>query len=800
MIDHYGSRLRQNYTDKLRSFNDRSYSKFPAGYSEPEYMPYLPLLSIIMKKSSKGYAKWLHSAGTDEVQRSGEEKVLFEDILKPGPEKQLKLILIEGKPGTGKSTLVKELVSRWVKQSDEILNIYKIVIFIQLRSQFYHNITNIEDLFFYEDINMTKLMCEIKQRRGADILWILDGFDELPSPLRQDSSVFVQLIRTKIDFLVKSTVIVTSRHSAASKFYRDLYSDTKHIKIIGFNDTSIQQYVTEYFKNETIVKAFKLYYKGNPMIENMLQVPLTCNIVCLIFNDTYSDNTQYPETLTTLYNWYMRILLKRHLIDANVTDHDSTMPQHLILEVDFSVPGLAENFKLAKVSQKFSSLSKLAFDGVIKRKHIFEKVSNSVDKLSMMDTIFWTFMNDQMNSSSFLHPKLQEYLAAIYLVNNQNEIFTFNNSLTHNPSLKGVLVLYVGLLKIIKKEVDNVTLDILLKYMKVYKVPKRLYLAPVLQHCLYEHDSLIHNLTLEDYTGYTVTHDRYRSDFDNFIQGFLVAYTASAGYNITYSVSFSSLHELQLFNKGCQSSGVMRGKLEIELDKIDSDISEEVMDISAAVVKLAIFQAVEFKNISKIISKLYLSLQSLDLIISNCLSCNLTDHPLLKLNNLCTLSLWFNADLKIFTENTIKLLEDLTAPGRPLKKLQVRLSFVNISYILGLLRILKQNTSLEWLEIGTVSLTYPHAHILYDSCNRMLQIKGNSTVDLYTILNSLPPIELTSIELTLYPFTTVSKLCCIYAAVCKATVHSELNLLPKMFTYYNYLFAMCYRIMIKSLH
>ena len=768
VIDCYESLLRQNYRKQLKKFNDRKFSEFPAGVSKPKYLPpYLPLLSIIMKNDSKDYTEWLHSADINKVQRSGEETVLIEDILKqPVSTEKLRLVLIEGEPGIGKSTLAKELVSRWVKQSDEILNTYKIVIFIQLRSKTYHNIKSIKDLLVVDKkINMTNLMVEIENRKGANILWILDGFDELPSQLRQNSSVFIQLITDKIDILENSAVIVTSRHSAASVLYRYLYSDsTKHIKIIGFNDTSIQQYATEYFKNETIMEAFKLYYKGNPMIESMLQVPLTCYIVCLIFNDTYLDKKPYRNTMTTFYNQYVRILLKRHLIKANMIEYNYPMPEHLILEANFNI------YKLANISQDFFSLSKLAFDGVIEQKRIFGKESNSVDKLSMMDTIVSIYCGDEANSSSFLHATLQEYLAAIYLVNNRNEIFKFKLASIYHSStrLEGVLVFYVGLLKIIEMEVDNVTLGILSStYMTKYN--KLLSLTPVLQRCLYEHNALIHNLILEDCTDSTVFYFTYRSGFDNFIQGFLVAYIASASYNNRHSVSFSSLHELQLFNKGYQSFAVMRAKMKIGLVKINNDILEALTNISAIVVELGILQPFEIKKNNILV-------HSTNFAVPNCLFCNLTNHPLLwKLNNLNKLVLILT-DPRLLIESDIKLLEVFMALCRPLKELHFILSSIaNISYAIGHLEalIIKQNISLEQLKIVTL---FSGSFYNYYFHNRKLKIKC-SEVELYTILHILPPIKLTSIRMNFYtPPVSI-----LYNIKCNATVYSKLTLLkPKI--------------------
>ena len=756
VIDHYGSHLRQNYSEQLKRYNDRKYSKFPAGISEPNYdMPYLPLISIIMKNSRKEYAEWLHIADIDEVQGSGEENVRIDDILQPVSDEKLRLVLIEGEPGIGKSTLAKELVSRWVKQSDKNLNRFEIVIFIQLRSETYHNVKSIEDLFVVDKkINMTNLMVEIENRKGANILWILDGLDELPSHLRWDS-VFVQLIKGEIDILLESTVIVTSRHSATSGLHYLLYSNrTKHINIKGFNDTSIQQYATKYFNNKEMMEAFRIYYERNPMIESMLRVPLTCNIVCLIFDDTYQhDNKPYPNTTTTLYNQYVRMLLRRHLIEAKVIKYNYTMPQHLILEADFNIS------ELANISQDFFLLSKLAFDGVIKQKYIFGEESNNVDKLSMMDTIVSFYHRDEVKSSSFLHATLQEYLAAIYLVNNGGPNSTTLKKNRFRSNFENVLAFYVGLLGMINcSEVDNSTSNFLqnygkrtLNYYDEYdsllikeKEHVQLHVFTLLQRCIYEHNSLKYHLDIE-FEDYTIHFNQiFASDFDNFISGFLVA-----AYSHTYCVSFHSLQELKSFNKGLlyQSSAV-RGSLQIFLNFNASDNLEELFKIPEHVPTLLIleYSSVNFQNISKLFS----NLQLLKFAITDCLLCrfNLADHPLLKLNKLNTLML--SIDPQNFNDSDLEVLKELTAPGRPLRKLHIG-PYSVMPYNDKVMALIRQNTSLEELFIGIVRRSKNYrlsSYIWYYPSSKSLRITCKEQ-ELGFIVASLPPIKLAYIDFLL---------------------------------------------------
>ena len=198
------------------------------------------------------------------------------------------------------------------------------------------------------------------------------------------------------------------------------------------------------------------------------------------------------------------MLLRRHLIEARVIEYDYTMPQHLILKASFSIA------ELANISQNFFSLSKLAFDGVIKQKYIFEEESNRVDKLSLMDTIVSFYCQDEVKSSSFLHATLQEYLAAIYLANNGGPNSTTLKKYRYRSNFKNVLAFYVGLLRMINWEVDYSTSNFLQNYGKqiltnkdkydslLIKEKKRvqLHVSTFLQRCIYEHNLLKYQLDI----------------------------------------------------------------------------------------------------------------------------------------------------------------------------------------------------------------------------------------------------------------------------------------------------------------
>ena len=688
IIDQYATQLRENYSMVLKNYKDVKYNKFPAaGRSVFVNAPFINLVSILLTKKN---VTFLHSTKVEELKQNNEiMKIQFEDILIPVSNEKLKFVLMEGEPGIGKSTLVKELALRWAKQSDRLLNQYEIVILIQLRFETYQKAKDITDFFVDfkdQNINMTELKLEVKKRKGEGILWILDGFDELPNHLRSNS-IFIQLISG--DIFPKSTVIVTSRPVASDPLLTFLHNhNSKRISLRGFDSDKSMEYASKYFNNSQVFSKFQVYYSSNLVIESMLYNPLNCYIVCTIFNDFIATNsTQYPRTMTALYNHYVRVLLKRHLLDVGIiTDIDYIMPKKLIREIDFKNSGLGNIWK------NFSLLSEKAYDGVMKQEYIFGKELHNVTKLSMMDTVVNHFAFDKDESSSFLHTTLQEYLAAIYLANN----FIVRDDRSHQ-NLKVVLTFYVGILKMIDRKLDPAALDILKKNMTVNEIGKKVHIGSLLIDCLYEDDSLMYKMgyLLNQYVS---AHSDFITDFQFYIFGYLVA-----AQNITYDASFFHLNQLKAFHKGLISHSIINGKLKITLffstdERHTKSALKELLNMANhVIIALKIPSSPYYLDDPAIFCNIISnsqSLQELTLHIDS-LSCNSTSkNPLLKLKKLRKLTLQINFP----HDNAFKTLRELTAPKRPLKKLDIKVVSLGLNYT-KILNLIRKKSSLEELRI-----------------------------------------------------------------------------------------------------
>ena len=721
-IDDYASKLREKYNETLTRYKDPNINKYPAaGPIAPDkaVVPFIPLKLIRVKSlKKKEDAEFLFRTNKENLKRNIFEEIKIYDILKPLTDKRLRFVLIEGEPGIGKSTLAKELALRWVRKTDKFLTRYKIIILIPLRFETYQKAKVIEDLLIdVDDINETEVMLSINETKGADVLWILDGFDELPHHLRNSStSIFVQLI--KRDILPKSTVIVTSRHAATFTLLTFLEDDSKLIVLRGFGSNEILNYASKYFKNKKVASEFHSYYSRNTMIENMLYNPMTCFIMCTVFNDF--NNTKYPSTMTAIYNYYVRVLLKRHLIDTKVIDvnDDYDMPHYLIRKIDFENPGLSD------IWEDFYYLSKIAYNKVLKQEYVFGKEIHSISKLSMMDTVISFAGFDKDESSSFIHTTLQEYFAAIYLVNNPDSIFT-EEDLQQNSNLEVVLTFYVGLLKFIEKKVDNKTIDMIFNhvddirtgnsidfcldlttsYMKHDEIISPDDLQPYTQltslmlRCMYEHDSLVYNTNFlkKNYVFSNIRLDlnnsvdvnvRVTRDFEYFICGYVIA-----AHNITLKLEPFNSSEIIAFNKGLQSHSSVNGKIKITLhDCSKQGIVTKVLALpSDVVIGLHLISIDNASTCNHSLSK-FSSLQEIIFDNKYCSEPIVSQHPLLKLKKLKDLTL----RILELNNSAFELLRELTAHGRPLKRLHVCVKGVESMQILNLIEM---ESSLEELRI-----------------------------------------------------------------------------------------------------
>ena len=96
----------------------------------------------------------------------------------------------------------------------------------------------------------------VEQEAGKGVLFVLDGFDELPANKTVASSFWMKLIKGKI--LPLSTVMVTSQPYAIRTLMELKQSAqiSQHIEVVGFSRKNISEYISKAFTKTTKEKEF----------------------------------------------------------------------------------------------------------------------------------------------------------------------------------------------------------------------------------------------------------------------------------------------------------------------------------------------------------------------------------------------------------------------------------------------------------------------------------------------------------------------------------------------------------------
>ena len=328
------------------------------------------------------------------------EEINIDDIFEPvRHHSHLALVLVEGPPGVGKSTFAWELCRKW----DEIPSMrhYNLVVLLRLRDKYVQQMREINDLFYHQNGDLKKAVSkEVINSDGKGVLFILDGFDELPSSLRCDG-LLINIITGRD--LPKSTVIVTSRPSATADFLSssDLQVQ-KHVEILGFTQECVEKYASSVFSSEPEMLSDFITYilaSSSPAINSLMYIPLNAAIVVDMYRNSRRTGRPIPKTLTQLYTRLCLITLQRYLKDQS---------DHISLNKFTDLP--------EEYLHHFLKLSEVAFEGFKENEVIFysDALPGDLVHFGFLDPVP-SFYIEGGASHNFLHLTFQEFLTAYYI-------------------------------------------------------------------------------------------------------------------------------------------------------------------------------------------------------------------------------------------------------------------------------------------------------------------------------------------------------------------------------------------------
>ena len=339
-------------------------------------------LKMIGRKKTRGTA-------TDEI-------VNISAIFRPHEEcPQPRTILIEGKPGMGKTTYCKKLVYDWATgkpvAGDCFLK-FETVLLLKCRDINSNIWEAIDDqllpLDIQEDIR-EKFFTFIRNNQSS-VLLVLDGLDELPASKLPE---FSKLIQGRV--LPKCHLVTTSRHEAGIKVRR--YCDTV-LEIEGFTLEDAINFICKYFKNMKDL-AVELLFKliSDESLQDMTANPLNTALLCLLYEEYQGI---FPENSTQLYLDIIECILRRFRRKKGLPETSEK---------------LTEVYKT-----ELKLLGRIALNGLREGKLDFDESELRNDNVDLSG---FGFLSVQPGGSklrpccryAFLHKSFQEIFAAWYL-------------------------------------------------------------------------------------------------------------------------------------------------------------------------------------------------------------------------------------------------------------------------------------------------------------------------------------------------------------------------------------------------
>ena len=405
--------------------------------------------------------------------------VKLEEIFQLDEEKR-KVILIEGAPGSGKSTLCWDICQRW--GAGKLFQEFEAVVLVRVRDPEAQKACEIVGLLPAQDRSMAEsVAAEIVTCRGRKVLFVIDGWDEGGSSLPETSAIR-RLIQSELccqeNPLYESSVIVTSRPIDSGDL-QPLASS--RIEIVGFTPAELRQYFSECLEGDCrAVDKLLERIQEHPEVEGSCSLPLNAAIIVHLF---LSKSQTIPSTQYGIFSAVVLNCILRHLQQRTEEGR-----QIRCLESICSLP--------ETIREPFENVCKLAYHGVVENKITFSHddfsavgIPTSVPLLGLLQAVDSLVSTGRRVSFNFIHLSIQELLAAFSIsrLPPSQQISVFQE-LFGKPRFRAVFHFYSAITKLRNPGIQNILTRIIKKEKQDFSPFSRnsFPLLVSLLNCLFE--------------------------------------------------------------------------------------------------------------------------------------------------------------------------------------------------------------------------------------------------------------------------------------------------------------------------
>ena len=257
-------------------------------------------------------------------------------------------VLLLGRAGVGKSTLMKQVASMWAK--GELWKDIEYLFLITLRQLQQDRKWTLADLLLDGlplDPAEKQMAVDLLRKQSSRVLCVQEGMDEidirhlkgrdLQRDCHKDTDLGTILSSITCNVMLKGAkVIVTSRPN------NNVPECNRKTELYGFSDESIQMYIHKFSGGNNDLETFiKDYLRDNVNIATHCYLPIQANFVCAYLSDMFSathceNTTSIPRedisavrTMTQLYVLAAINMAKKHGKKHKSLEHEGTFDDML---------------------------------------------------------------------------------------------------------------------------------------------------------------------------------------------------------------------------------------------------------------------------------------------------------------------------------------------------------------------------------------------------------------------------------------------------------------------------------------
>ena len=306
---------------------------------------------------------------------------------------QPKRVLIEGRPGMGKTTYCHKIAYNWAKKrkGGESFPDVTFVLLLKCRDINCGLWEAIDDQLLPREVNE-----EEKERfftfirdHPSKVLLVLDGLDELP---RNQLSIYTDIIQGRV--LPDSYIVVTARHEVGVNVRECCHT---LLEVEGFTKTDAKEFILRYFKEEHLAEKLLNKLDSDMSLQDLARNPLNTALLCLLYEDF---GGKFPESTTLLYLEIVECVLRRLRRKMKLSETGQDLVPLYRVELK----------QLGRIAMESLRKNSLYFD-----ESAFKGFSSDVKSgLGFLSVEAGRSKRRPSRSYAFLHKSFQEFFAALF--------------------------------------------------------------------------------------------------------------------------------------------------------------------------------------------------------------------------------------------------------------------------------------------------------------------------------------------------------------------------------------------------